>query len=194
MWNGISIVRACSPPQESPVKSIQKLYAASLLLGACVIASPSISAAQDTHKQDNVIAKADRQIDHQQTDHPVTTEPADHQAKQVVVQRGPVTRTVTTTRHGRRVVTRTTRTRVLCDDGTWSYSNCVDHGGLASRQYTPRASEVAVLHANEHSAVARAYANRLRASAVARCNDGTYWHATNHVRACYAHGGVARWY
>jgi hypothetical protein len=178
---------------ETSVKSIQLLCAASLALGACVLASPAISGAQDSNKQEKVIARADRQIDHQQTDHPVVTEPLEHHVNQVV-QTGHVTRTVTTTRNGNRVVTRTTRARVLCEDGTWSYTNCVNHGGLASRQYTPRASDQAVLHANEHSAVARAYANRMRASAVARCKDGTYWHATNHVRACYAHGGVARWY
>lgn len=171
------------------MRSIQSLCAASLLLGACVLASPGISAAQGN---DKVIEKANKQIDHQQADHPVMSQQGDHQVNQGGDRH--VTRTVRTTRRGNRIVTRTTRARALCEDGTWSFSNCADRGGLASRQYTPRASEQAILHANEHSAVARAYANRMRTSAIARCNDGTYWHATNHVRACSGHGGVARWY
>jgi uncharacterized protein DUF3761 len=147
------------------MKKIQLLCAASLALGTCLVASPGAAAAQ------------------------VTTQTVEKVGPHKVV-------TTTQTRTGDRVITRTrtTRTRALCEDGTWSYTHCVNHGGLAARQYTPRASEVAVLHANEHSAVVRAYANRVRTRAVARCNDGTYWHATNHVRACYAHGGVARWY
>jgi hypothetical protein len=149
------------------MKTIQTLCAAALALGVSFAALPSQASAQ------------------------VTTQTVEKVGPHRVV-------TTTRTRHGERIVTRrttrTTRARALCDDGTWSYSNCLDHGGLAARQYTPRASEVAVLRANEHSAVARAYANRVRSRAVARCNDGTYWHATNHYRACYAHGGVARWY
>lgn len=90
---------------------------------------------------------------------------------------------------------RYSRTRnLLCEDGTWTSKavGCGNHGGVAARQVTPRASEQAVLHANEHSAVARAYANRTARNAIARCNDGTYWHASTRTDACTNHGGVRR--
>jgi hypothetical protein len=115
-----------------------------------------------------------------------------------------------TQRAARRAARRTSRTvrrtssrsvtrgnRVLCEDGTWAYSStgCANRGGLASRQYTPtpRASEQGILHANEHSAVARAYSNTISRHAIARCSDGTYWHATTRTNACSGHGGVATW-
>jgi hypothetical protein len=99
-------------------------------------------------------------------------------------------------RYNHQVATRYSRIySVLCEDGMWTRkgANCLDHGGVAARQYTPRASAEAVLHANEHSAVARAYANGTRTSAIARCTDGTYWHASTRRGACYDHGGVRRW-
>ena len=91
---------------------------------------------------------------------------------------------------------RYSRTRnLLCDDGTWMTKaiGCANHGGVAARQVTPRASEQAILHANEHSAVARAYANTTARRAIARCKDGTYWHASTRADACVDHGGVRRW-
>ena len=104
---------------ETPVKSIQSLCVASLLVGACVLASPGVAAAQDTSpRQVKVEENANRQIDHQQADHPVASQQVVHQVNQVV-QTGHVTRKVTTTRRGNRVITRTTRTHVLCEDGTW---------------------------------------------------------------------------
>jgi hypothetical protein len=96
----------------------------------------------------------------------------------------------------------TYRSRALCEDGTVVYrssNTCAGHGGLASRQGTygsyPPASDRARERANENSAVVRGrYANHTRTNAIARCNDGTYWHSSDRVNACYLHGGVARWY
>ena len=105
---------------------------------------------------------------------------------------------VARTHRSRRIMNRDTRARILCDDGTWSFvsSGCAGHGGIASRQYNrpiPHASEQGILHANANSAVARAYANGIAARAIARCSDGTFWHALTRTNACYRHGGVARW-
>ena len=94
------------------------------------------------------------------------------------------------------------RTRVLCADGYWvnrTLNACWNRGGFASRQgtfySTPRASDRARERASLNSAVRRnAYANLTRTNAIARCMDGTYWHATTRTGACYMHGGVARWY
>lgn len=98
--------------------------------------------------------------------------------------------------------TTTHRSRALCEDGTVVYrstNTCAGHGGLAVRQGTyasyPRASARARERANANSAVIRGIgANNVRSGAIALCNDGTYWHATNRNNACYLHGGVARWY
>ena len=94
------------------------------------------------------------------------------------------------------------RSRVLCDDGTVVYRRtnaCAGHGGYAARQGTygnyPPASARARERASANSAVIRGRgANNVRTNAIARCNDGTYWHATDRSNACYLHGGVARWY
>ena len=119
---------------------------------------------------------------------------------------GKVTKTVSKTyRKGTktsRARTVSYRSRVLCDDGTVVYRRtnaCDGHGGYAARQGTygsyPPASDRARERANENSAVIRGRgANNLRTGAIARCNDGTYWHATDRVNACYLHGGVAAWY
>jgi hypothetical protein len=93
------------------------------------------------------------------------------------------------------------RRRILCGDGTWALSGaaCANHDGVAARQVevrrvTPVASVRARERANAHSAVARsAYVNRTRAGAIARCVDGTYWHARTRTSACANHGGVANW-
>ena len=98
--------------------------------------------------------------------------------------------------------TTTYRSRVLCDDGTVVYRTtnaCASHGGIAVRQGTyasyPPASARARARANANSAVIRGRgANNVRTGAIARCNDGTYWHATDRVNSCYLHGGVATWY
>ena len=92
--------------------------------------------------------------------------------------------------------------RVLCANGTWvtrAVNACWDRGGYASENGTyygtPRASDRARERASPNSAVRRnAYANLTRTNAIARCMDGTYWHATTRTGACYLHGGVARWY
>lgn len=101
-----------------------------------------------------------------------------------------------------RVVTHrySTTYRTLCEDGAWALwnSSCSGHGGRAVHQVTynptPRASAVARAHASTNSAVYRSrYSNLNAAGAIARCNDGTYWHANTRYHACINHGGVARW-
>jgi len=105
----------------------------------------------------------------------------------------------TTRIHHHRVVTH--RTHILCADGTWARSgntDCVGHDGIAARQVatisTPRASERARVRASTNSAVVSGYSNGVRRRAIARCADGTYWHARRRAGACVDHGGVARWY
>lgn len=95
----------------------------------------------------------------------------------------------------------TYRSRVLCEDGVVVYRSvgCAAHGGVAARQGTyasyPPASDRARERASENSAVIRGRgASSVRAGAIARCNDGTYWHGPDRVNACYLHGGVAVWY
>ena len=110
--------------------------------------------------------------------------------------------TKTVSRKGTSTRRMTHRSRALCEDGTVVYrtsNTCAGHGGLASRQGTyasyPPASDRARERANANSAVVRGrHANTVRTGAIARCNDGTYWHATDRVNACYLHGGVATWY
>lgn len=89
--------------------------------------------------------------------------------------------------------------RVLCEDGVYvirTTNACSRRGGIASRQANyPPASDRAREVANENSAVQRGVgANNVRTNAIARCNDGTYWHATTRLHACTDHGGVATWY
>ncbi|MEO5904891.1 MAG: DUF3761 domain-containing protein [Gemmatimonadaceae bacterium] len=156
--------------------SIRSLCAAGLVLGACVMASPTSATAQG-HGQK--AAKAERKVERKVEKAVVK---ADRQVARAAVRRN----------------TRSTRNRYLCNDGSWwSSSTCAGHDGLASRQYkngVPRASARAIARANANSAVARAYANGVRTSAIARCNDGTYWHGSSRTNACYRHGGVASWY
>jgi hypothetical protein len=105
-----------------------------------------------------------------------------------------------TTPTSRRTVTY--RSRALCEDGTVVYRTtyaCARHGGFAVRQGSyasyPPASARARARANANSAVVSGRrANNVRSGAIARCNDGTYWHASNRTNPCYLHGGVARWY
>ena len=105
----------------------------------------------------------------------------------------------TTRIHHHRVVTH--RTHILCTDGTWARSgntDCVGHDGVAARQVTtistPRPSERALVRASTNSAVVRGYSNDVRRHAIARCADGTYWHARRRAGACADNGGVSRWY
>jgi hypothetical protein len=125
--------------------------------------------------------------------------------KTVQKSNGKITKTVSkTNRKGTSTTRRSTtyRSRALCEDGTVVYrsiNTCAGHGGLASRQGTyssyPPASDRARERANANSAVIRGrHANNVRTGAIARCNDGTYWHASDRNDACYLHGGVARWY
>ncbi len=159
--------------------ALRSLWSAGLLLAACVAAQPEAASAQgNSHKEQKIERKIDRKVD-----------------KQVAKIEQ---------RRVNRVASRTTRARVLCEDGTWAYVSlgCGSNGGVASRQYhpTPRPSTQATLHANAHSAVAHAavahapYANGISAHAIARCSDGTYWHAIDRANACYRHGGVAHWF
>ena len=130
-----------------------------------------------------------------------------HSGKTKTVQKsnGKITKTVSkTNRKGTSSTRRTVtyRSRALCEDGTVVYrttNTCAGHGGLASRQGTyasyPNASARARARANANSAVVRGRrANNVRSGAIARCNDGTYWHASNRANACDLHGGVATWY
>lgn len=165
---------------------IRSLYATGLFLGAFVIASPAAASAQGKgrgQEKSQQVEKGQQKIEkmEEKADREVT------KSQQVATRRA--------ARHTRRT-SRVARTRYLCDDGSWSYSTiCSGHGGPASRQYSPvpRASEQGILHANERSAVARAYANRTAAGAIARCNDGSYWHALTRTGSCADHGGVRRW-
>lgn len=154
--------------------TIRSLCAAVLVLGACLVTSPINAAAQgNSHKAEKQEQKQERKAEKADVK-------ADRQAARAVAMRR---------------YRYSSRNHYLCNDGSWwSVNTCAGHDGLASRQYTPRASAMAIAHANANSAVARAYASRVRSNAIARCNDGTYWHATTRKSACYRHGGVARWY
>ncbi|MEO7368838.1 MAG: DUF3761 domain-containing protein [Gemmatimonadaceae bacterium] len=154
--------------------SIRSLCSAGLVLGACLVALPSTATAQgNRHKAQKTQQRQQRKAE-----------------KAVVKADRQVARAVAARRYGY-----STRNHYLCNDGSWwSVSTCAGHDGLASRQHTPRASAMAIAHANANSAVARAYASGVRSNAIARCNDGTYWHSTTRTSACYRHGGVARWF
>lgn len=166
----------CFPPKPEtgvPMTStIRSLCAAGLVLGAVFAASPGTVTAQGKRHKAQHEQKRERKVE-----------------KAVVRADRHVTRAAAARRYSY-----STRNHYLCNDGSWwSMSSCAGHDGLASRQYTPRASAMAIAHANANSAVARAYANGVRSSAIARCNDGTYWHSGTRTNACYRHGGVARW-
>jgi len=150
--------------------TIRSLFVAGMVISAVAVASP-VQAQGKSHKTDKVVHKSGK-----------------------VVQKGD--RVVTQT------VRRTyTRPRVLCEDGVWVTrvtNSCFNRGGLAARQgnyaTTPRASARARERASLNSAVRRGpYVNNVSSNAIARCMDGTYWHATTRTGACYRHGGVARW-
>ena len=146
-----------------------------LALAACVMSLPATATAQGNYpKAGTVERKIERKSDQRVAEK---------------VRR--------TTRHGTVIA----RRRLLCGDGTWAVSSagCATHDGVAARQVevrqvTPVASARARERANVRSAVVRrAYANRTSAGAIARCVDGTYWHARTRTSACVNHGGVANW-
>lgn len=158
---------------------IRSVIAAGFLAGAFAIAAPHDAVAQG---KGNKGAKAEQKVE-KRIDKP---------------NRKATGRVVRTTRRS----STTYRTRVLCEDGIVvlrSTNACAGHGGFASRQGTlgtyPPASDRARARANANSAVVRGIgANNVRTYAIARCNDGTYWHSTTRTGACYRHGGVATWY
>ena len=173
--------------------AIRTLFFTGLLLGASSILTPGgTAAAQGKGSQGK---GAEKQI--QRNVHPtVTAGPAVEHA----VYQGPVKHPV------KKVVRRSSRihrVRYLCEDGTWSVAgraSCDRHGGLAARQLTttttlpPRASAVARARASTRSRVYRStYSSTVRAGAIARCKDGTYWHSPRRTNACSGHGGVAAW-
>jgi Protein of unknown function (DUF3761) len=164
--------------------TIRRFCISGLVFGVCILSAPGAFAQGNSHKGE---MKAERGVDKAGAKTEKTWDKA--------VQKG----------HDRRVSTRrratSTRSRVLCEDGvvvTRTTNACAGHGGVAARQGSystyPPASNRARERANENSAVVRGIrANNVRAGAIARCKDGTYWHATSRTGACYRHGGVARW-
>ena len=165
------------------IASIRTLCATGLMAGAFVLATPHNAVAQGKGKGAKTEQKAEQK--------------AERKVEKTTTRKG-TNRTVYTTRHR----TTASRYRVLCEDGTVvrrTTNACADHGGLAARQGTygnyPPASDRARERANENSAVIRGIgANKVRTNAIARCNDGMYWHATTRDNACAGHGGVATWY
>lgn len=151
------------------MKSIRSFCMSGMLLGACVFSAPLL-AQGESHKDQKAQVKAEKK------------------AAKVVHK--------TTTRH---VVA---TGRVLCSDGVWvtrTSNACANRGGIAAWQgahaASAHASAVAHEHAAEHSAVQHSpYANHTSSGAIARCVDGTYWHASTRTSACNGHGGVAHWY
>ena len=155
--------------------TIRSFIAAGLLAGAFAIAAPQNALAQGKSQK---AAKVERKVDK---------------------------RVAKTTHTRSRLATRRARSvsypRLLCEDGVYVTRDrgCIGHGGIAARQGPeggyPPASARARERANANSAVIRGIgANNVRTNAIARCNDGTYWHATTRDNACYLHGGVATWY
>ncbi|MDO8501379.1 MAG: DUF3761 domain-containing protein [Gemmatimonadaceae bacterium] len=163
---------------------MRTLCASGLVFGVCVLAAPSATAQGKSEKAEKAEMKAENQIHKDQ----MKVDKAVQKRNSQVARRSTRRRT-------------TARARVLCEDGVWVYRTtaaCANRGGLAARQGNygtyPPASARARERANENSAVVRGIgANNVRAGAIARCNDGTYWHSTMRTNACYRHGGVASW-
>lgn len=160
--------------------AIRTLCAAGLLLGASTLVSSNAASAQGKGHKDH---KVEQKVDQKVAKSVYKNDKVVRKTNQTVARRYSTTR------------------RILCDDGVWGRwtSSCVGHGGVAARQVTykgptPRASARARARASTNSAVYRStYANTNPTGAIARCNDGTYWHSTSRTSACYGHGGVARW-
>ena len=164
------------------------LFFTVLLLGASILTAGNTATAQGKGTQGKGAIQRDV--------HPV---PAAGAAVEHAVVQAPVKHPI-----HKKVVRRSSarRVRFLCEDGTWSKAgraSCDSHGGLAARQVTqttlpPRASAVARARASTRSRVYRStYSSTVRAGAIARCNDGTYWHSPRRANACTGHGGVATW-
>lgn len=163
--------------------AIRTVFFTGLLLGAPLVTLGSTAGAQGkgSHGKVHAAATAGPAVEHA-----VYQGPVSHPVKKVV-----------------RRSSRVRRVRYLCEDGTWAVAgraSCDSHGGLAARQLTttttlpPRASAVARARASTRSRVYRStYSSTVRAGAIARCNDGKYWHSTTRVNACRGHGGVATW-
>ncbi len=155
--------------------SIRSLIAGSMILGVCAMAIPTESAGAQGNSGKSKVQKVQK------------TQKTTRKAAKSVSQRigsGETWR----------------RDRVLCNDGVWVLRNrtsCSSHGGIASHQGDfPPASDRARERANENSAVLRGrgpWADNERRNAIARCNDGTYWHGSSRRGACDRHGGVAAW-
>jgi hypothetical protein len=169
--------------------AIRTVFLTGLLLSASIVTAGNTATAQGKGTQGKGAVQRDV--------HPASAAGA---AAQQGVYQGPVTHPV------KKVVRRSSRVqrvRYLCEDGTWSVAgraSCDRHGGLAARQLTttttlpPRASAVARARASTRSRVYRStYSSTVRAGAIARCNDGTYWHSPRRTNACTGHGGVATW-
>lgn len=173
------------------IASIRTLCATGLMAGAFVLATPHNAVAQGKGKGAKTEQKAEQKSEQK------AEQKAEKKVEKTTARKA-THRTVSSTRRR----TTSSRYRVLCEDGTVvrrTTNACADHGGLAARQGTygnyPPASDRARERANENSAVVRGIgANKVRTNAIARCKDGTYWHATTRDNACAGHGGVATWY
>ena len=168
--------------------AIRTLYGTGMVLAAMVFAAPDASFAQG---KGNKGGKAQQKVESKVT----------KQKDSYGTARGKAA--------GKKLSQRTRNARIasqrgpiLCADGTWwsgTGAVCAGHDGVAARQGaykgpTPRASARARERAAANSAVRRGtYSNTNPAGAIARCNDGTYWHSTTRTNACYGHGGVAVW-
>lgn len=152
--------------------AIRSIFAGGMILGACALVMPVETAAAQGNSGKVKSAKTQKQP--KKTTRPVSSR----------IGAGEAWRS----------------NRVLCEDGVWvvrSANACRTRGGIASHQGNfPPASDRARERANENSAVQRGrgpWADDNRRGAIARCNDGTYWHGTTRTGACYRHGGVAVW-
>jgi len=166
--------------------TIRSVVAAGLLAGAFAVVTPHDALAQKGDKKAKSEQKSEKRADKRD----------DNQIRKSA--RKTARRDVNTSR---RTTSRSVyRGGVLCEDGTVFRTSiaCTGHGGVAARQGPPggypRASDRARERANENSAVVRGIGNNVRNNAIARCADGTYWHANTRDNACYGHGGVATWY
>jgi hypothetical protein len=170
--------------------SIKTLCASALLIGTAFLSAPSAEA----QGKGNKVYKAE--VKAEQKEWKTERKIADKQRKQYIKYEKKNQKLAAARRRA------ALRTRVLCADGYWvtrTSNACYNRGGLALRQGSyyavPRASARARERAALNSAVRRsAYSNLTANGAIARCMDGTYWHATTRTGACYRHGGVARWY
>ena len=184
--------------------AIRALRRTGLIVGAAFFAGSSAGAAQGKAHQKNGAGHPTVAVEHRVPTVHHNVSVTEHVAKpiQTVYQApGKVERRKAVRKAVHRRTVR--RERVLCEDGTWSTAgraSCASHGAVAARYTvtrkapTPRASARARERASMNSAVYRStLSNTNPRGAIARCNDGTYWHSTTRRNACAGHGGVARW-